>query len=104
MANDRDAHNLDRWQRMLAGVRNRRRPFTSALELFSSVVTAWAGSSSAFAIALLVIIAWAITGPLFHFSDTWQLVINTGTTIVTFLMVFLRSEERRVGKVCSSRW
>jgi low affinity Fe/Cu permease len=96
MANDRDAHNLDRWQRMLAGVRNRRRPFTSALELFSSVVTAWAGSSSAFAIALLVIIAWAITGPLFHFSDTWQLVINTGTTIVTFLMVFLiqRSQNK----------
>ena len=42
-----------------------------------------------FAIALLVVIVWALTGPLFHYSDTWQLVINTGTTIVTFLMVFL---------------
>lgn len=47
------------------------------------------GSSLAFTIACLLIIAWCITGPLFHFSDTWQLVINTATTIVTFLMVFL---------------
>jgi low affinity Fe/Cu permease len=43
----------------------------------------------AFVVAILVIAIWAITGPLFHYSDTWQLVINTGTTIVTFLMVFL---------------
>jgi low affinity Fe/Cu permease len=48
-----------------------------------------AGRPSAFLFAVLVIVAWAITGPLFHYSDTWQLVINTGTTIVTFLMVFL---------------
>ena len=47
------------------------------------------GHPWAFAAALLTIIAWAVTGPLFGFSDTWQLVINTGTTIVTFLMVFL---------------
>ena len=47
------------------------------------------GSPWAFTVAVLVIVAWAATGPLFHFSDTWQLVINTGTTIVTFLMVFL---------------
>ena len=47
------------------------------------------GSSWAFALAVAVIIAWLVTGPLFGFSDTWQLVINTGTTIVTFLMVFL---------------
>ncbi len=59
------------------------------LENFSYKVTSWAGSSLAFAIACLVILAWAITGPMFHYSDTWQLVINTGTTIVTFLMVFL---------------
>jgi low affinity Fe/Cu permease len=86
----------DHWQRLLAGVRKRRPPFTSTLEKFSSRVTAWAGSSSAFALALLVIVTWAITGPLFHFSDTWQLVINTGTTIVTFLMVFLiqRSQNK----------
>jgi low affinity Fe/Cu permease len=48
-----------------------------------------AGRPSAFLIAALVIVAWALTGPMFHYSDTWQLVINTGTTIVTFLMVFL---------------
>ena len=42
-----------------------------------------------FALALLVIVTWGVTGPIFHFSDTWQLVINTGTTIITFLMVFL---------------
>lgn len=47
------------------------------------------GSAWAFVIALLVIVVWAITGPAFHYSDTWQLIINTGTTIVTFLMVFL---------------
>jgi low affinity Fe/Cu permease len=47
------------------------------------------GSAWAFIIALLIIVVWAITGPTFHFSDTWQLIINTGTTIVTFLMVFL---------------
>src|ERR671928_2099406 len=52
-------------------------------------VADWAGSSWAFCLAALVILVWAVTGPLFHFSDTWQLVINTGTTIVTFLMVFL---------------
>lgn len=51
--------------------------------------TAVAGSTSAFIIASGVIIAWLVTGPMFGFSDTWQLVINTGTTIVTFLMVFL---------------
>jgi low affinity Fe/Cu permease len=48
-----------------------------------------AGRPSAFLIATLVIAGWAVTGPMFHYSDTWQLVINTGTTIVTFLMVFL---------------
>jgi low affinity Fe/Cu permease len=47
------------------------------------------GSPLAFVAAVLIIVAWGVTGPLFHFSDTWQLVINTGTTIITFLMVFL---------------
>jgi low affinity Fe/Cu permease len=47
------------------------------------------GSSWAFIVALLVILAWALTGPIFNYSDTWQLVINTSTTIITFLMVFL---------------
>ena len=59
------------------------------LERFSTAVTRWTGGTSAFVVALGVIVVWAVTGPLFAFSDTWQLVINTGTTIVTFLMVFL---------------
>jgi low affinity Fe/Cu permease len=60
-----------------------------AFERFASAATRFTGSVPAFAFALGVILVWGITGPLFHFSDTWQLVINTGTTIVTFLMVFL---------------
>lgn len=56
-------------------------------------VAKWAsratGRPATFALAVAIIVAWGITGPIFHFSDTWQLVINTGTTIVTFLMVFL---------------
>lgn len=52
-------------------------------------VSTWAGSASVFLGAVLIVAIWGTTGPLFHFSDTWQLVINTGTTIVTFLMVFL---------------
>jgi low affinity Fe/Cu permease len=52
-------------------------------------VAALVGSSWSFIFALSIIIIWMITGPIFHFSDTWQLVINTGTTIVTFLIVFL---------------
>lgn len=47
------------------------------------------GRASTFALACAAIVVWAVTGPVFHYSDTWQLVINTGTTIVTFLMVFL---------------
>jgi low affinity Fe/Cu permease len=52
-------------------------------------IAAFAGQSYAFVGAVLLIVVWGITGPLFHYSDTWQLVINTATTIVTFLMVFL---------------
>ena len=58
-------------------------------EKFSSYITKATGRPIAFILALLIIIIWATTGPLFHFGDTWQLVINTGTTIVTFLMVFI---------------
>ena len=66
------------------------------LEHSARLVTVWTGSSQAFACAVGVIIGWALLGPIFHFSDTWQLVINTGTTIVTFLMVFLiqRSQNK----------
>jgi low affinity Fe/Cu permease len=66
------------------------------LERFSRRVTEATGTSTAFIVALMIVIIWILTGPLFHFSDTWQLVINTGTTIVTFLMVFLiqRSQNK----------
>jgi low affinity Fe/Cu permease len=67
----------------------KRNPVSHALEELSSSFTQWAGSSGAFALALLAIVVWLVTGPSFGFSNTWQLVINTGTTIVTFLMVFL---------------
>ena len=65
-------------------------------EKFSHQVTAATGSTPAFIVALGVILTWAVTGPIFGYSDTWQLVINTGTTIVTFLMVFLiqRSQNK----------
>ena len=63
--------------------------FTNILSRFAERVTGWTGSSPAFAFAVIAVVVWAALGPLFHFSDTWQLVINTSTTIVTFLMVFL---------------
>jgi low affinity Fe/Cu permease len=59
------------------------------LARFASWVAAATGTTTAFIIAASVVVLWSLTGPLFHYSDTWQLVINTGTTIVTFLMVFL---------------
>jgi low affinity Fe/Cu permease len=66
------------------------------LERLARKATSWTGSSWAFAAAVGTILVWAAVGPVFHFSDTWQLVINTGTTIVTFLMVFLiqRSQNK----------
>ena len=66
------------------------------LERMSRQATEWMGSSLAFALALGTVIVWLVTGPFFEFSNTWQLVINTGTTIVTFLMVFLlqRSQNK----------
>lgn len=63
---------------------------------FSKQTSRLAGQPPAFAIAVLILIVWGISGPVFHFSDTWQLIINTGTTIVTFLMVFLiQSSQNR---------
>lgn len=63
-----------------------------SIEFFARIarsISNWLGSVLAFGIATLIIIIWALTGPIFHYSDTWQLLINTGTTIITFLMVFL---------------
>ncbi|MEG3088391.1 low affinity iron permease family protein [Sphingomonas sp. PB4P5] len=58
-------------------------------ERSAQAVASWAGRPPAFVLAFTIVLIWAITGPLFDYSNTWQLVINTGTTIVTFLMVFL---------------
>ena len=74
----------------------KRNALSRMLERFSHEATRATGTSMAFILAVGVIVVWAITGPIFKFSDTWQLVINTGTTIVTFLMVFLiqRSQNK----------
>jgi low affinity Fe/Cu permease len=62
---------------------------SDAFRLFANRSAVMLGSAWAFAAAVLAILVWIVTGPTFHFSDTWQLIINTATTIVTFLMVFL---------------
>jgi low affinity Fe/Cu permease len=74
-------------------------PLTRAFDSFASLVTRWAGSPTAFCLAVATIVAWVVTGPLFHYSDGWQLVINTGTTIVTFLMVFLIQQSQNKDSV-----
>jgi low affinity Fe/Cu permease len=65
------------------------RTFNDIFRKIATSAAAAVGSKWAFLLAILIVVAWAATGPIFQFSDTWQLVINTGTTIVTFLMVFL---------------
>lgn len=65
------------------------KPDKSIFERFSDWATKFTGSSYAFLGATFIVIAWAVSGPVFNYSETWQLVINTGTTIITFLMVFL---------------
>lgn len=62
---------------------------SNAFEKFATHVSKAAGSTTAFIGAFLIVVAWAVSGPIFDYSETWQLVINTGTTIITFLMVFL---------------
>lgn len=74
-------------------------PFTRLFDAFASAVTRWAGSPVAFGSAVIVVAIWVVTGPIFHFSDGWQLVINTGTTIVTFLMVFLIQQSQNKDSV-----
>jgi low affinity Fe/Cu permease len=64
-------------------------PFTRAFTAFAGAVSKWTGRPLAFILCCALVVLWAASGPLFGFSDTWQLVINTTTTIVTFLMVFL---------------
>ena len=66
---------------------------------FANAASRFAGSPLSFMLAIAVVLAWIVSGPIFGFSDTWQLVINTGTTIVTFLMVFLiQNSQNRDGK------
>ncbi len=68
-------------------------------ERFANAATKFTGSSIAFISASVIVLVWAITGPLFNYSETWQLVINTGTTIITFLMVFLiQKAQNKDGK------
>jgi low affinity Fe/Cu permease len=62
---------------------------TAWFDAFASATARWTGHAGAFAIAFGIVLFWAVSGPIFGFSDTWQLVINTGTTVLTFLMVFL---------------
>ena len=78
------------------GTHRHRHRLGNALEWLAHRVTEWTGGSWAFGAALATIVVWGLTGPIFGFSNTWQLVINTGTTIVTFLMVFLlqRSQNK----------
>lgn len=71
---------------------------------FAHRVASWAGQPIAFILAMAVILCWIVTGPLFHYSDTWQLIINTGTTIVTFLMVFLiQNAQNRDGSAIQAK-
>ena len=65
------------------------KPFANPFQVFATKSSSWVGSKWAFAFAVAMIVLWAATGPRFHYSDTWQLVVNTGTTVVTFLIVFL---------------
>jgi low affinity Fe/Cu permease len=71
---------------------------------FCQRIASWAGQPVAFIAAVLIVLIWIVTGPLFQFSDTWQLVINTGTTIVTFLMVFLiQNAQNRDGAAIQAK-
>ena len=68
----------------------------TAAQRLARAVARWTGSTPAFAIALCIVVGWGMTGPIFHYSDTWQLIMNTTSSIVTFLMVFLiqRSQNK----------
>lgn len=71
---------------------------------FAHRVASWSGQPLAFIVAVALIFGWILTGPVFHYSDTWQLIINTGTTIVTFLMVFLiQNAQNRDGSAIQAK-
>lgn len=73
----------------MSGTKTVRKKNVTLFERAAGAITTFTGSSAAFIIALALVIIWAATGPIFDYSETWQLVINTGTTIITFLMVFI---------------
>lgn len=77
----------------------RHRPLVGLFDRFASTATRWAGSPPAFGCAVLVIAGWLILGPVFRYSDAWQLIVNTGTTIITFLMVFLLQQSQNKDSV-----
>ncbi|GEP11133.1 low affinity iron permease family protein [Methylobacterium gnaphalii] len=79
-------------------------PSSKVFTAFASGVARAAGKPSAFALCIIIVAIWAASGPLFHYSDTWQLIINTGTTIVTFLMVFLiQNTQNRDGAAIQAK-
>lgn len=75
-------------------IKKGKKGFKARFEKIAASVTKVTGSSTAFLIAVAIILIWGFTGPIFHYSDTWQLVINTGTTIITFLMVFIIQQSQ----------
>ena len=78
--------------------------FTKAFTKFATLVARATGRPGTFMLCLAIILVWAISGPIFHFSDTWQLVINTGTTIITFLQVFLiQNTQNRDGAAIQAK-
>lgn len=75
-------------------IMNKENKKNKPFDKFSSKVTKITGSSYAFVVAVLLVVVWACSGPIFHFSDTWQLVVNTGTSVITFLMVFIIQQSQ----------
>ncbi|HEY6978568.1 MAG TPA: low affinity iron permease family protein [Chitinophagaceae bacterium] len=85
---------MEKTKKQMSQMEKNKKGLSRLFDTFSTKVTKLSGSPGAFITALVTIIVWAITGPVFNYSDTWQLVINTGTTIITFLMVFLIQQSQ----------
>jgi low affinity Fe/Cu permease len=83
------ARSLHFGDRMERATTDRRDPFDTRAERFAQAMSRATGSTAAFGIALAAVLAWGVSGPVFHFSDTWQLVMNTVSSVATLLMVFL---------------
>lgn len=79
-------------------------PESTSVTRLISQVTGWLGSFPAILLSVLLIVVWGLTGPIFHFSDTWQLIINTSTTIITFNMVFvIQNTQNRDGRAMQAK-